>query len=405
MNIGFVSVWFERGAGYVTKLYMDMLSDDNKLFVYSRAGEIVSPTEGWNQDYVTWGKVLPFTRIQWPHFRKWIIDNKLDVVFFNEQRDFRIVCKCKLEFPNLKLGSYIDYYTAELVPKFKYFDFLICNTLRHQSVFTWHPQSYYVPWGTDTNVYAPKGEIKLVDSKKVTFFHSAGMSNRKGTDVLIKVFKETDLHNKAKLIIHSQVSSTFFTDLSEDELKKYNITFVDKTVSAPGLYYLGDVYVYPTTLDGLGLTMYEALSCGLPLIVPDNAPMNEIVDEDVGRLVKVDLYRSREDGYYWPLCFVNEADLYKAMNEFATDISKTIEMKYRARKRAEDKLDLFTRKDSIKNIFYNSKIQEFSEGELNNMIKFEKKKYFTLGRMNLEMVLPANLVDFVEKVNLKSHER
>lgn len=82
MNIGFVSVWFERGAGYVTKLYMDMLSDDNKLFVYSRAGEIVAPTEGWNQDYVTWGKVLPFTRIQWSHFRKWITDNKLDVIFF-----------------------------------------------------------------------------------------------------------------------------------------------------------------------------------------------------------------------------------------------------------------------------------------------------------------------------------
>jgi len=53
------------------------------------------------------------------------------------------------------------------------------------------------------------------------------------------------------------------------------------------LYYLGDVYVYPTTLDGLGLTVYEALASGLPVIATDVAPMNEIITEDNGKLVKV----------------------------------------------------------------------------------------------------------------------
>jgi len=407
MNIGFVSVWFERGAGYVTKMYMNLLNRGNNLFVYSRAGEIISPTEGWDQDYVHWGKALPFTRISWRDFRKWVITNKLDVVFFNEQRDFRVLYKCKLEFPNLKLGAYVDYYTADMVARFKYYDFLICNTLRHQSVFSWHPQSYYIPWGTDIDLYTPASDNEMLVGENVTFFHSAGMSNRKGTDTLIEVFFNTDLCKKSKLIIHSQVDSSVFTKRSVEEMRDHNIEFIQKTVGAPGLYCLGDVYVYPTTLDGLGLTMYEAMSSGIPVIAPDNAPMNEVVDDSVGSLIKVDSYKSREDGYYWPLCFVNKEDLYRKMSEYADDKEYTIRKKVAARNKAIKYFDLQLYADDVRSIFLDSKINLFSKEELINQYKIDSKRYSTLGRMNLEMVLPSSLVGVIEKLNyvLKEYRR
>ncbi len=38
MNIGFVSTWFERGAAYVTKQYIDAVKERNYVFVYARGG-------------------------------------------------------------------------------------------------------------------------------------------------------------------------------------------------------------------------------------------------------------------------------------------------------------------------------------------------------------------------------
>ena len=72
-----------------------------------------------------------------------------------------------------------------------------------------------------------------------------------------------------------------------------------ETVAAPGLYHLGDIYVYPSILDGLGLTVAEALSCGLPCIVPDNAPMNEFIQSGInGRIADVEYLYARSDGYF-----------------------------------------------------------------------------------------------------------
>lgn len=394
MNIGFVSVWAERGAGYVTRSYLNIMKKNNNVFVYARAGECVEATPGWNQEYVTWGRILPNTRISWSHFKKWIDNNKIDIVFFNEQRDFQILCQCRLNYPNIKLGTYIDYYKLDMVSKFKYYDFLICNTHRHQSVFAWHPQAYYIPWGTDVNCYKPAdNEYTLKNEKRVTFFHSAGMAMRKGTDVLLDVFLNTDLHKKSKLILHTQRALSSFTKLSKEELKKKNVDVIEKTVQAPGLYYMGDIYVYPTTLDGLGLTMYEALSAGLPVITSDNAPMNEIIDESVGALVSIEKYLSREDGYYWPLCYVDKRDLYEKMNYFADNLDVVKEMKQAARQRAIEKLDFKERTNEIEHAFLDSEILKIDRQELETYLKADKKKNSSLARVEVEKVAPAWIVD------------
>src|SRR5699024_6815073 len=140
------------------------------------------------------------------------------------------------------------------------------------------------------------------------------------------------------------------------DLKKYNIEIIEKTVTAPGLYYLGDVYIYPTMLDGLGLTMYEALASGLPVITTDHPPMNEVIDNDVGYLVDVDYLRSREDGYYWPLDIVNEKSLINGMKSIIKDGDKLNEMKGLSRERAIKQWNWNDRTEQVNNIFKNTKI-------------------------------------------------
>lgn len=353
MNIGFVSTWFERGAAYVTKSYIDLLKENNNVFVYARGGESYAKgNPKWDLPHVTWAPRLRGTSINFKHLKRWIEANQIQILFFNEQNDINIIYQLKKELSHIKLGAYIDYYKEDTVKEFFLYDFLICNTKRHYSVFKEHPQCYYVPWGTDTNLFKPEKKL----NEKITFFHSAGMSNRKGTTFVIDAFIKGNLHQYSKLILHTQKDFEKNFDYNVTELKKYNIEVIEKTVTAPGLYYLGDIYVYPTMLDGLGLTMYEALSSGMPVITTNHPPMNEVINNDVGYLVDVDYLRSRQDGYYWPLAIVNEKSLIKSMIYFVENKSELPKMKETARKEAVEKWQWSDREKEINKIFNETKI-------------------------------------------------
>jgi glycosyltransferase involved in cell wall biosynthesis len=181
-----------------------------------------------------------------------------------------------------------------------------------------------------------------VQSGCVTFFHSAGRNpRRKGTDLLLDAF--ACLEHPARLVIHAQQGLP--AGMPEhvrriDELRQAaRLELHVGDVPEPGLYHLGDVYVYPTRLEGIGLTVAEALSCGLPAVVPDCPPMNEFVTEESGRLVAVERYQPRYDGYYWPQCFVDPADLVQQMRWYCENAARLAELKRAARARAERALD------------------------------------------------------------------
>jgi len=378
MKIGIVTTWQERGAAYVSKQYRDILKKDNEVFVYARGGEKYAIGDLiWDKNYVTWGKKIPIhmpQAIDLNDFKKWLIKNKIDLVFFNEQQWWDPILLC--QDLNIKTGAYIDYYTKETVSFFEVYDFLICNTRRHLEAFKWHPQAYYIPWGTDIQLFKAKN-LSAVENSRITFFHSSGMSpERKGTDILIKAF--SNLSGSKKLIIHTQ------TDLEEslpnlkDSIKKMRkgglLEIINKEISAPGLYHLGDVYVYPSRLDGIGLTICEALACGLPVITSDNAPMNEFVDNSNGRLVKIEKYGERSDGYFWPLCEVNQDLLTSAMQYYIDNFKVISGFKNNARKSAEARFDWSKNSLNLSHLFRDSKVIEKSEELINKVRFFEKKR-------------------------------
>lgn len=391
MNIGFVSTWFERGGAYVTKAYVSLLYDHN-IFIYARGGyKPKSKTDkSWEAPNVTYGYKMNGTDISKKHIFRWIKKCDLEVLFFNEQIEFAIVAEIRKNFPNIKLGTYIDYYTQGMISGFELYDFLICNTKRHQSVFEWHPQSYYVPWGTDINVFKPQKRT----NKEVVFFHSAGMSIRKGTKELLEVFTSTELCKESKLVLHTQIPVTTFTDHTQSYLEEHNVQVIEKTVTAPGLYHLGDVYVYPTTLDGLGLTMYEALSCGLPVIATDCAPMNEIISEDRGRLIEVEKFIARNDGYYWPLSIISKKSLYEQMKFYVKHRDFLKEQQEYVRKYAISNIDWNTRSDEISAIFLNAKKIELKTEIIEKYITEERKHKYGRLYSSFIGILPGAIQDF-----------
>lgn len=327
MNIGIVTTWFERGAAYVSKAYMDVLSEKHDVFIYARAGEMQSKRDPvWDLPNVTWAPRLagPFcdgtNAISRFHFLKWLRTNRIQIIFFNEQRENSIVKE--VSGLGYVTGAYVDYYTKNTVSDFDTYDFLICNTKRHYSVFKEHRNCLFLQWGTEIDVFHPDASRPLFKDC-IVFFHSAGMaqasSMRKGTDLLVHAFQHVT--GSVRLLIHSQVALSQYGDEIKSIVENdTRIEFIEKTVSAPGLYHLGDVYVYPSRLEGIGLTIPEALASGLPVITTNEMPMNEFVREQYnGLLVEVSSRRNRGDGYYWPESIVNIFDLTKKMQEYVNN--------------------------------------------------------------------------------------
>ncbi|MBK6328498.1 MAG: glycosyltransferase [Chloroflexi bacterium] len=152
------------------------------------------------------------------------------------------------------------------------------------------------------------------------------------------------LPNEARLFIHSQgslsekmpqLSSLIDRLLKEDKLDVY-----EETVTAPGLYKRGDVYVYPSRLDGIGLSVPEALASGLPVITTDSPPMNEfVVPGGNGRVIKIDKLVARADGYYWPQALIDQKSLRDEMAYYVKNFESLAQFKAEARQYAENKLD------------------------------------------------------------------
>lgn len=339
MNVGIVTTWFERGAAYVSRQFKSTLEQNYTVYIYARGGEKqILPGPEWEGASITRGKETPLTietSIDRSDFCRWITEKNIEIVLFNEQRWWLPILWCRQL--GLKVGAYVDYYTENTVKFFDLYDFLICNTKRHYSVFNWHPQCFFIPWGTDVDLFTPTNNYQSAD-RELTFFHSAGMNPcRKGTDLLLQAFSQ--LPGKSKLVIHSQVdlAATFpsLQPVISKLQQESQLDIIVKTVPAPGLYHLGDVYVYPSRLDGIGLSLVEAAACGLPLIATDSPPMNEFVSAENGKLVKVESFLNRHDGYYWPQTMVSVQSLCDAMNYYVLNNAMLHDFKRAARTFAE----------------------------------------------------------------------
>ncbi|MNB96480.1 hypothetical protein PS726_04240 [Pseudomonas fluorescens] len=413
MNIGIVTTWFERGAAYVSKQYKELLEKSgHKVFIYARGGEEYAKGDpAWDTPSVTWGKRRGFpvaTYIDEADFTKWLKKENIETIFFNEQIWLKPVEICR-EL-GVKTGLYIDYYTESSISAHHIFDFLICNTKKHYSAFKWHPQCFYVPWGTDTELFNTSEKRKA--SSKIRFFHSAGMSPyRKGTDLLInayaKALDDKEFKDNSSLIIHSQKPiKEYFNNLeNQSETLKHlekiidfgDVKLIEQTVSAPGLYHLGDIYVYPSRLEGIGLTIAEALSCGMPVIVPDDAPMNEFPPETGSHKIKVAKFFSRADGYYWPQNEVDVDHLSDSLIECVKNKDHISDHSKSSRVHAVHNLNWENNSKPITEIFERTKITTPSKEKISYAVKLHSKKYPLIHKHTLTYSAAFTIAKYFKK--------
>lgn len=396
-KIGIVTTWFERGAAYVSKQFEQVLQEEHEVYIYARGGEYYAIGDPeWDKPNVTWGKNIrsrfALTLIDKKDFKAWVDLNSIGLILFNEQHWFEPLLWCK-EW-GIQTAAYIDYYTRETVDLFNIYDLLICNTRRHYSVFKNTNKAEYLPWGTDTDVFNTGDTSELVNGEYVTFFHSCGMGHkRKGTEQLITAFSRSK--HAQKLIIHTQqkISGGEIETLISSLEAEGRLKIIHKTVSAPGLFHLGDVYLYPSLLEGIGLTIVEALTCGLATLVTDTAPMNEFVEDGFnGLLIKKGKSYFRDDNYYWPLCEIDIDDLVQKIDYLATHKDKVLSMKMNARQSALTNLSLRKNMKPLSHLLENAEFTPLTRETENKITKFGKKGFGKFNKLYIKLYPLINII-------------
>ena len=106
---------------------------------------------------------------------------------------------------------------------------------------------------------------------------------RKGTHYLIEAFKLID-RNDAELWIRGDVPEFYRKRISDNRIKIIPSVLPDKLIE---LYQAADVFVQPSIDEGFGMTVFEALSFGLPLVVTENVGANDLLNPQVSITVPI----------------------------------------------------------------------------------------------------------------------
>ena len=149
--------------------------------------------------------------------------------------------------------------------------------------------------GVDTSLFKP-GDISLKVDEIIDFVYVGRLSYDKGVHLLLDAFKE----------YHQENPKSRLTVIGEGMLKNK----LDSSVNDGSVIWLGaiehnkipsvlqkmDAFVIPQNIGGLGLSVMEAMACGLPVITTAIGETKRLLRKDEGILVAPDNISSVIDG-------------------------------------------------------------------------------------------------------------
>ena len=160
-----------------------------------------------------------------------------------------------------------------------------------------------IPNGIETDRFCPVSGARKEELRnsfnipdRLVFTYTGKLNRGKGLEVLLRSFKRlAKKHSRAHLLL---VGGGGFQFLScENELREYvrgngmeeAVTFTGYTDDVLGYLQCSDFFVFPSESEALGISLIEAMSCGLPSIGTRIGGIVDLIDDgETGLLVSVD---------------------------------------------------------------------------------------------------------------------
>ncbi|MCW3058182.1 MAG: hypothetical protein JWQ02_3 [Capsulimonas sp.] len=164
-----------------------------------------------------------------------------------------------------------------------------------------------VPLGVDTEVFRPEAPPYVLTNEPgavrsagdaseplFTFLFVGGTLHRKGFDILLEAYlKAFSAYDNVLLLVKDTCTKTVYQGQNHRErlielagdASRPRIAYVEDDLTAhqlAGIYTSADCQVAPYRGEGFCLPVLEAMSCGVPVIVPEGGPTDDFVDETVG---------------------------------------------------------------------------------------------------------------------------
>ncbi len=129
--------------------------------------------------------------------------------------------------------------------------------------------------GVDTNRFIPK-PAKSQDNNEIRIFFSGNLTRRKGAQWLPAISKKL---NAGCRIYYTRGLRTRHDLPQNEKLRSVGAVDFDKM---PQLYREMDILLMPTVREGFGLSIAEAMACGLPVVASDCSAIPELLDDGRG---------------------------------------------------------------------------------------------------------------------------
>jgi len=140
-----------------------------------------------------------------------------------------------------------------------------------------------IPNGVDVDFFTPISEDERRDGERAFRLLFVGnLTTRKGADLLVDVMQalgpEFELHYTSGL--RESATLDLENAVGLNRLDRMGVRHAMREA---------DVFLFPTRLEGLSISVLEAMACGLPIVASDQSSMPELVDHGrTGLLCRLD---------------------------------------------------------------------------------------------------------------------
>jgi glycosyltransferase involved in cell wall biosynthesis len=141
-----------------------------------------------------------------------------------------------------------------------------------------------IPNGVDVQKYCPgSSNLKLKWNAKRLFVYQGRIATEKNVEALLRAWKQSNLGDSCKLIVvgNGPLSASLMPFYDEE----YNIIwlgFIADEQRRIEILQAADVFILPSLLEGLSLSLLEAMSCGVACVATDAGADGEVLENGAG---------------------------------------------------------------------------------------------------------------------------